>query len=229
MSVEDYSETNAYRCLEKLTTSNKNIRWTIVPDNTTGLSELYNNKSTELITMYNYNDDDIIVCIHDDVEIHDLWFVEKLITAHKQYDIIGLAGASAQDYSNTSKPTVWHLSIPVSNALHGIVSHAIPADKPYVNSVDFGPTPHPVVVIDGLLMSFKCGVLKQHPNLFDNDMKWHHYDMAMCARAIQANLTIGVWPIFVIHHGLGQFNNDPEWHATAQIFRKNYGTIRHIL
>jgi len=165
------------------------------------------------------------------------------LKAHEKYDIVGLAGATSQDYSGNTP--AWHLSVKGPRDGRGIVSHYIPAqanlngftntNPGFYNSVFFGPTPAEVVMIDGLFMSFdlqkiancpRNDLLSEEENeLFDNEFSFHFYDMAMCCRAkrIYRNFKIGVWPIFTIHHGLGDFNADPLWHTLAMRFKEKYG------
>lgn len=237
---EEYKQTVQYKCLENLQVkqirndispggwvSTEKITITICEKNTTGLSKLYNYYlSSEDIL------DDIIVFMHDDVEVHDQFFVEKLIKAHETYDIVGLAGATTQKYSR-DKPTVWHHCKENPNDTRGIVAHYIPkgfngvAENHY-NSAYFGPTPAPVAVIDGLFMSVKGESLAGKNVTFDNDFDFHHYDMAFCVRAKKAGLNIGVWPIFVVHHGLGEFNT-PEWKTSHTKFLSKYDHVQtHI-
>lgn len=237
---EDYKKTSAYKCLEKILFVNNllcteqedydvSIDIEIIENNTLGLSKLYN---LALSKLYNSNlddhKDDIMVFMHDDLEIHDLWFVEKLLKAHETYDIVGLAGASSQDYT-TNKPTAWHLCAK-NNDLHGIVNHAIPqgfnnSPTSHINSVYFGSTPHEVAVIDGLFISVKPKTLIEKNVKFDEDFQFHHYDISFCVNAKKAGLKIGVYPIFVIHHGLGEMNN-PEWQESHLKFKQKYNNYK---
>jgi GT2 family glycosyltransferase len=57
---------------------------------------------------------------------------------------------------------------------------------------------------------------------FDEDFSWHNYDTSFCLRAKQAGLKIGVWPIFCIHHGLGEWQNEIEWQKADKKFKEKY-------
>ncbi len=232
-----YQEQTEYRCLERLqekylvleqneegTIKNyfkcNAFQLDIVENNKKGLSKLYNEK------LIQYKDNDIVVFMHDDLEIHDQFLVDKLKVAHQHYDIVGLAGATTQSY-NKGQPLVWHLSKDRPEDSRGIVSHFIPKGamggtikETHYNSAYFGPTPGPVAVMDGLFMSFKMSALKDNYKIFDDEFDWHHYDMAMCLNAKERGLTMGVWPIFCVHRGLGEFADQVEWQKSAKLFNK---------
>lgn len=202
-----------------------NFDLTVVEKNKMGLSELYNSmlfKHTMMWKEIILPPNDNIVFMHDDVEIHDAFLIEKLKKAHETYDIVGLAGAVSQNYkASFGGKHLWHLSSNDNRKdLRGIVAHYFP--QGYYNSVFFGRTPAEVSVIDGLFISIKTSSLKDgNVSLFDNDFTFHHYDMAMCINAKKRGLKIGVWPIFVIHHGLGEFDT-PIWNNSNKIFKNKY-------
>lgn len=229
---EEYKQTVQYNCLANLIKKydlegeDERLVLEIEEENTTGLSKLYNKFLARPKWNWLYGTDDIIVFMHDDLEVHDQFLVEKLKKAHETYDIVGLAGATSQRYTK-DKPSVWHLCKDKNDDTRGIVSHFIPkgfnnSANAHYNSAYFGPTPSKVDVIDGLFISVKVKALEEKNVTFDDDFNFHHYDMALCLRAKQAGLKIGVWPIFCVHHGLGEFNT-PEWKASHELFIQKYG------
>lgn len=224
MTREVFQETETYKSINGIIRAKKFLPYEGIEisllgiyENKVGLSELYNMALLSLSSDY-------VVFMHDDVEIHDYFVFEKLIKAHEQYDIVGLAGSKSQDYG---KLPAWHLAQQQPSDARGIVAHYIPPQTgvydAHINSVYFGPTPASVVVIDGLFMSFKKDKIPVGATLFDDDFTFHFYDMAMCVKAERFSLSIGVWPIFVVHHGLGDFNADPLWHKLAIDFKTRYG------
>jgi GT2 family glycosyltransferase len=233
-TVEEYRNSHFFECIDKLENDNSeqyDVSIELFCENKTSLSELYQNclnKSSK----YDY-----VIFMHDDLEIHDQFFFEKLIKAHEQYDIVGLAGATSQDYSTIIMPSgqelplVWHLRKTKPEHGRGIVSHTIPkgfngCEFSHINSAYFGPTPCRVAVIDGLFMSFKMESLKEKDEVFDRDFTFHHYDMGMAVRANIMSLTMGVYPIFCIHHGLGEYANDKTWHLMAEKFKQKYSNYK---
>ena len=122
---EEYSQSQCYKCLESLildSVNNKkndvNVILKPFTQNSTGLSDLYQDE-------LNKNDCHYTVFMHDDLEIHDHFFIKKLLKAHESYDVVGLAGATTQNY-NTDKPMVWHLCREKVEDSRGIVNHFIP-------------------------------------------------------------------------------------------------------
>lgn len=197
-----------------------NITVQPILENKTGLSELYQN-------ILNESNDDYVLFMHDDLEVHDHFLIKKLLKAHEIYDVVGLAGATTQNYKS-DKPMVWHLCREKPEDSRGIVGHYIPkgfngVSETHINSAYFGPTPGPVVVIDGLFMSFKMSALKDKGEIFDRNFTFHHYDMGMCVNAIEKGLTIGVWPIYCLHYGLGEFAHDTVWQKHAREFKEKHG------
>jgi GT2 family glycosyltransferase len=234
-TYEEFVTTHFYTCLQKLENSTEHtVSIHIKYENKQGLSELYQDHLNLL------KSSDYVVFIHDDLEIHDQFLFEKLIKAHEQFNIVGLAGAISQDYtdiylnSGQELPIVWHLRKIKPEHSRGIVSHAIPkgfnnCEQSHINSAYYGPTPSPVCVIDGLFMSFKTSTLIDKDEVFDRDFTFHFYDLAMCVRASMMGLSMGVYPIFGIHHGLGEFDNDPTWHKMAKKFKEKYINYKVII
>jgi hypothetical protein len=220
-SEKDFKSTITYRCLDKLIPLCPfKCDLLLFPDNSIGLSELYQKVLSETTSTY-------ILFMHDDLEIHDMFLFDKLIQAHTQFDIVGLAGTQSQDYRTNNLPA-WHLCQKGEGHSRGIVSHFIPkgfqnCESSHINSNYFGPSPSKVVVIDGLFISIKVDKIPKGKDLFDKKYTFHFYDMCMSANAIKNQLSIGVWPIFVVHHGLGEFHDDELWNRLAIDFKSDYG------
>lgn len=227
LNKSDFEKTQTFKCINSICKTSmaedRNIcLQKTYYENKTGLSELYGNHLKQ-------TDADYVLFMHDDVEVHDHFIFKKLLKAHETYDIVGLAGATSQNY-NTTKPLAWHICKDNNSDGRGIVSHFIPKgvtshNADHFNSTYFGPTPSPVVVIDGLFMSFKTSSAK-NLELFDKDFTFHFYDMATCANAKMKNLNIGVWPIFVIHYGLGEFRGDHVWEDHQNKFRNKFNNYK---
>jgi GT2 family glycosyltransferase len=225
-SYEEYIKSEPYNTLTSISVEDSDYSYQIdiVSENKKGISEIYNEK----LKLYSQIDDiSNVVFLHDDIEIHDRFILKKLKKAHEKYNVVGLAGATSQDYTSDNFTPAWHLSMQDRRDGRGFVSHTIPKDVggypfPYINSSYFGPSPSEVVFIDGLFISFDINVWKKNPIKFKEDYTFHHYDMSASAELKKNGFSIGVWPIYVIHYGLGEFQNDPLWHKLASKFKNEY-------
>lgn len=224
-TLDEYKSSEPYQTLSAIENEELfHVTLDIVAENTKGISQIYNEK----MALYSgWDHIDNVVFMHDDVEIHDKFILKKLKKAHEKYDVVGLAGSISQNYTTMSHGPAWHLCLKQPNDGRGFVSHAIPASTrgfptPYINSSYFGPTPSEVCFVDGLFMSFNMKVFRENPIKFKEEYTFHHYDMSACAEIKKANRSIGVWPIFVVHYGLGEFQNDPLWHKLATKFAEEY-------
>jgi len=169
--------------------------------NTEGLSKRYNDFLEKNKDKYEY-----IVFVHDDVYVDDLAVCEKLETAHKEFDIVGLAGGINP---KIQKPALWHLMCGGFNSgnLRGAVAH--PASPKEIAMTSFGVTPCRVAVLDGLFLSVKTSSIKSTNWKFNENYTFHHYDIASSLDANVKKLKLGVAPIWVIHRspGLLDINN----------------------
>ena len=194
---------------------NLGCQFDFVFDNKRGLSEVYNEKLREY-------PEHRVIFVHDDVEIHDNMFLEKLDTAFLSYDVVGLAGGKMADFSrfDVKKQTLmWHLMSP-QNELSGFVSHYFGNNQ--WNSSFFGMSPQRVVMIDGLFMAVDSKKCLINNVFFDEDFNFHYYDLAFSLRANAKNLKIGTYPIFVVHHGLGYVDNMNEFLLLQEKFYQKY-------
>lgn len=177
--------------------------------NKTGLSTLYNqyiNKDYE---------DCYVVFVHDDVLIEDLYFVEKINEAHEQFDIVGVAGCKNPVIKH---PPLWHLMCKPGEH-RGFCAHVFPDGKNTMAA--FGPSKESVDFLDGVLLSINVKKVLEAGVRFDEDFDFHFYDLAFCKRAKDAGLSLGVWPIFIRHYGLG--HTDSSWESLAPKFIEKYG------
>lgn len=205
--------TSAYRSLARIT-SEDNIFYT--GKNTTGLSVMYNRAIQE----YGKNFDNIVF-IHDDVYVDDLDVCKKLERAHKDFDIVGLAGGINP---KVQKLALWHLMCGGfnSNNLRGAVAHPC-NDKGQIFMTSFGPTPARVAILDGLFLSVDIRKINSVRWKFNENYTFHHYDIASCLDANTKSLKLGVAPIWVVHKSPGLLNTSDDTFVKSQdIFLKEY-------
>ena len=154
--------------------------------------------------------------MHDDVEVHDAFFADKLVKAHEQYDVVGLAGTRTM---NLQSPALWHhMSKDIKSDGCGFVSHYFP-DKG-LNSAFFGYSPSKALLIDGLFISVDMKKIRDTKCKFDEEFDFHFYDLAFSLQCYLHDVSVGVWPIFVVHYGLGE--PDKNWKELETKFLSKY-------
>ena len=181
----------------------------IVPNNTTGLSECYNKVLKDPA-----NSNKTALFVHDDVELEDLFLVDKLLTS--PYSITGLAGAKS--FNKKAEKAAWHLASNNQDYV-GEVAHY---NQNKVWTSVFGPTNSRALVLDGLFLSCKVKELVDNNVFFDERFDFHFYDLAFCLTAHKHKVSCGVLPIRVIHHGLGDSMNSSEWRSSNEKFKQYY-------
>ena len=213
----DYKQTLLYKSLAKLerlgnTTFLKNTFF--ITSNKKGLGVAYNDFIKE------HPEYDYAVFIHDDVSVEDNLIFEKLIDAHTQYDIIGVAGGVCPKIQS---PALWHIMCGgFGPNLRGFAGHYLPgSDKTMITN--FGPTPDRVAIIDGVLMSVNVKRTRDAEWKFNENYMFHHYDIASCLDANKLKLKIGVVPIYINHASPGlQSLEDISFKRSQEIFLEEY-------
>jgi hypothetical protein len=190
----------------------------IVKDNSTGLPEVYNRYLIEK------NKDKLLLCVHDDVEIHDLNLVEKL--NESPWDITGLAGGSTFEFKDKN---LWHICSK-KESQSGSVSHPLcwqegdqlKVDRSKQIVTTFGPVPNRMLILDALFMCINVEKVLEVDFRLDQDFAFHHWDISSCLLANEKKLKMGTYPIFVVHHGLGNSFMTPEWEESNKKFKEKW-------
>lgn len=207
---EEFRLLPIYPSLRKQYEANSpNVDFHVFKDNDRGLSECYN----EILKDPN-NLNKIVLFVHDDVELEDVFLYEKLIGS--PYSITGLAGAKS--FNKQSDKLAWHLSAPKEDYV-GEVAHV---NHKNIWTTVFGPTNSRALTIDGLFIACKVKDLVEKGLTFDENFNFHFYDIAFCLRANERKVTCGVLPIRVIHHGLGDSMLTLDWEETNKKFKEHY-------
>lgn len=209
-TVEDFKSKPIWNSLESLTKlhSEKKFDFVICKDNKTGLSKIYNKFLKDKKYINN-----ILLFVHDDVELEDLFLIEKL--NNSPYIVSGLAGCKQADLS---RMPAWHL-MSNKNQYVGEVTHS---DGNNIWTSTYGLTKSRALIIDGLFIAIDTERAVEKQIEFDEDFEFHHYDLAFCLDCNKKKASVGVLPIRVIHHGLGDSMNTPEWVSSAEKFRAKY-------
>jgi hypothetical protein len=204
-----------YKSIQQLVKlySKTEFQYEVVNNNKTGLSSVYNRY---LVPKYK---DYIVVFCHDDVVIDTLYFCEFLNKS--PYVVTGLAGT--KNFTINKTPPAWHLMSERQDYV-GEVKHI--KDNLIWTTV-FGKTISTAKLIDGLFIAINVEEILKTKARFNEAFSFHHYDLALCIECIKHNVAVGVMPINVIHHGLGDSMLTPEWETSAKKFLKEYGNFKN--
>jgi hypothetical protein len=210
-TIEEFEQKPIYKSLEKLNKIYNTSQFDVIilTNNSKGLSEAYN----EFLNDEKFKNN-ILLFVHDDVELNDPFLVEKLNDS--PYIVTGLAGSKT---CNLSMPKMaWHLTTSPSEMV-GEVSHKKDGN---VWTTVFGKTKSRALIIDGLFIAINVEDLIKTPCRFNENFKFHHYDMSFCLNCNENKISVGVLPISVVHHGLGDSMLTNEWEESNLEFKKQY-------
>lgn len=177
----------------------------IAVENKQGLSDIYN----ERIDAADHHD--ILVFMHDDVWIDDIFLADRLLDGLAEYDVIGVAG----NRRRVPNQPAWafldrvdgHFVRDLDN-ISGAVAHG---DNPLHGMVaGFGEAPAECELLDGLFLAAKASTLRERQVRFDPQFDFHFYDMDFCRSARAAGLRLGTWPIGLTHRSGGAFGSE-QW------------------
>jgi hypothetical protein len=209
-TAEEFEKRPIFKSIEKLTNlyNTKQFDFKICKDNKIGLSEVYNSYLNK--TEY-FND--ILLFVHDDVVLKDLFLVELL--NESPYTVSGLAGTKTADLN---LPPAWHL---MSNREQYVGEVAHKKDDTTWTTV-FGSTKSRALLVDGLFIAVNVEKIINTEARFNEKFKFHHYDLAFCLECNKHKVPVGVVPISVIHYGLGDSMHSEDWSNSATEFKKEY-------
>lgn len=181
--------------------------------NTEGLSKVYNGYLTkEIASKY-----DCIIYVHDDVYIDDLKVFAKIEDMFKEgYAVVGLAGATEVQLKT---PALWHLMSERKN-WSGAVAH--PFDEKTMLTTSFGPVPKRCLVMDGLFLAVAPTQLIVNEIYFDEQFKFHHYDIDFCLQCNKAGLKMTTTNINVVHASPGLNSKDKTYKKSEELFKLKY-------
>jgi len=209
-NMEDFKNRPIFKSIEKLTNlySLKEFDFKICSDNKTGLSEVYNSfiNNKEHVN-------DILLFVHDDVTIKDLFLVETL--NESPFTVTGLAGTKT---ANLSAPPAWHLM----SDRFDYVGEVMHTKEDTTWTTVFGPTKTRTLLIDGLFISINVEKIINTQARFNEKFKFHHYDLALCLECNKHKVRVGVMPISVEHYGMGDSMHSEDWNNSAIEFKKEY-------
>jgi hypothetical protein len=183
-------------------------------DNRRGLGECYNEAIAQI-----EDDDEILVFVHDDVTLADFFWVDKLLLGFSKFEVLGLAGnkrrvARQPAWAFVDEKFTWD----DRTNLSGIVGHG--HGFPCELSV-YGDVMQPLKLLDGVLLAMKKKTLVVSGVKFDEQFKFHFYDMDICRQFEAKNISMGTVPLGIIHASGGIFGG-PEWRAGYETYLEKW-------
>ncbi len=180
-----------------------NLKRKIFYENSRGLGACYN----EAIDTAE-NEEEILVFVHDDVFLADFFWLDKLVYGFTQFDVLGLAGNKRR----VSGQPAWafiddRFTWDDFANLSGVVGHG--KGFPCELSI-YGPTMQKLKLLDGVLLAVRKKTLTRNDIRFDEQFRFHFYDMDICRQFEAKNVSMGAIPLGVIHASGGAFGG-PDW------------------
>lgn len=189
-------------------------------ENARGLSELYN-LAIEEARDYPC----ILVFIHDDIEILDFFWGERVRNGLQNFDIVGLAGNIRREAFQPS----WYFKqiqssgfvIDDKQNLSGTVGHTFGNGEKSLSF--YGETGQQCKLIDGLFIAANSEILNRNNVRFDARFAFEFYDMDFCRSAEIGGLTIGTIGLSVYHSSGGNYD-DPNWLVNYRAYINKWGS-----
>ena len=188
-------ETLLYRSLETLKIGNYHV----FENNQRGLPECYNESLTQLA-----GTDLILVLVHSDITIADVFVEEKLNDAVKMFNIVGLIGSSFFSFQSKAKQMA-RFAWPnwPKEHLSGAVEHVV--EDGMTSWFHLGATPKRCIVLDGLFLAIDMRTIGNVR--FDSQFSFHLYDIDFCLTAHYQSPVLGTMNIYVQHASSGHFTS----------------------
>ena len=183
-------------------------------ENRSGLPEIYND-SIDVATSA-----EIVVFIHDDVWIDDIFFIDRILDGLQAFHLLGVAGnrrrvARQPSWAFQNDSFVWD----EPKYLSGRIGYG---STSFSNIAWFGESPAACELLDGAFLAARKTVLRQHQVAFDRRFAFHFYDLDFCRTARHKKLRVGTWPICLTHQSSGAYGT-PDWKAAYDVYLEKWG------
>ena len=193
-------------------------------ENRAGLSEVFN----RALILAGDEEPDILVFCHDDVRIDDIYLANHVLEGLQHFDVIGVAGAKTRQKNQlvwaglveNCDPSTF-TSLIYTGALSGGVGSV---SEDGTRGVDFfGLPPAECELLDGVFLAVRRSTLVKNGIYFDQNFKFHFYDLDFCRNARAKGLRLGTWPISITHEYTSAGYFSTEWRVAAQQYLAKWG------
>ena len=148
----------------------------------------------------------VLVFCHDDVDLGPEPLAPQLQAALARFDLVGVAGNQRRQ----SAQVAWCLDPRSGGWDHPFLSGALRHGTPDSSQLDvYGPAPMPVQLLNGVFLTARAETLQRSGVRFDPHFAFHYYDLDLCRSARRAGLSLGTWPLPLLHASGGE-----PWGAT---------------
>jgi GT2 family glycosyltransferase len=215
VAYEDFEHKTALGRSLSLTRYYRPPQLVLFDNNTDGLSTIYN-----LAIEQARNDPAILVFVHDDVHLNDFFWIDRIREALQKFDIAGVAGNTRR----LPHQPAWFFADPeftreTSEHLSGVVGHG--DGFPCKHLCIYGPVGRECKLLDGVLLAVDSERLHSTQLSFDEQFTFHFYDMDFCRQAEGKGLSMGTFPMSLIHESAGSFNS-PQWQDAYRRYLDKY-------
>jgi len=187
--------------------------------------DLYESNTRGLPLVYNQSIEEararpaVLVFVHDDVYLSDFFWPERILRGLEHFRLIGVAGnrrrlPRQQAWAIADARLGWD-----AEHLSGVVAHG--SGFPSENIVYFGASRQACKLLDGVLLAVESDTLHAHGIHFDTRFDFHFYDMDLCRQFEAKGLSMGTWPIGLVHQSAGP-TDSPAWRKALDIYRAKY-------
>jgi hypothetical protein len=185
-----------------------------------GLPDIYNQFLTP-----DYRSE-LLLFVHDDVWIHDVFLTTRLNEALLSFDVVGVAGNRNPEEPAVSWAHVFkdgEMKWQEKARLSGAISHGRSPFSWDPKITWYGQSPAECKLLDGVLVGVNMERVLETGVRFDEKFRFHFYDLDFSRQCTNAGLKLGTWPIAICHGSGGAFRS-PQWIAALEIYlRKWYG------
>ena len=143
----------------------------------------------------------VLVFCHDDLDLGPESLGPELEAALARFDLVGVAGNQRQQSGQAG----WWLNPRSGGWDHPYLSGALRHGTPDSSRLDvYGPAPMPVQLLDGVFLAARADTLRRSGVRFDPRFAFHYYDLDLCRSARRAGLSLGTWPLPLLHASGGE-------------------------
>ena len=161
----------------------------------------------------------VLVFCHDDLDLGPEPLVPQLEAALLRFDLVGVAG----NQRHQSGQLAWWLDPRSGGWDHPYLSGALHHGAPGAAQLTvYGPVPMPVQSLDGLFLAARADTLQRSGLRFDLRFGFHYYDLDFCRSARCAGLSLGTWPLPLLH-AHGRDASGLAWSAMQRAYLRKWG------